>query len=55
MASRRLQGDRDCNVPKGAVLAAAASKDEQWIVHGDGQVVVVRNVTTYSQVLGARW
>ena len=40
--------------PKGQVLTAAASKDGRWIVHGDEQVVVVRNTTTLQQVLRVR-
>ncbi|KAF8550554.1 WD40 repeat-like protein [Imleria badia] len=42
------------NMPSGPVLAAAASKDGRWIVHGDGNVVVVRSATTLQQVLRVR-
>ncbi|KAF8121185.1 quinon protein alcohol dehydrogenase-like superfamily [Boletus edulis] len=38
------------SAPKGAVLAAATSKDGRWIVHGDGGVVVVRIATTWQPV-----
>ena len=35
-------------------MVAAASKDGRWIVHGDGEVVVVRTATTWQQVLRVR-
>lgn len=35
----------------GAVYAVATSKDGRWIVHADGQVVVVRSATTCEEVL----
>jgi WD40 repeat protein len=35
-------------------MTVAASKDGRWIVHGDGQVVVVRATTTWQQVLRVR-
>ncbi|KAG6379431.1 quinon protein alcohol dehydrogenase-like superfamily [Boletus reticuloceps] len=38
------------SAPKGPVLAAVASKDGRWIVHGDGQVAVVRVATTCKQI-----
>ena len=40
--------------PRGPVLVAATSKDGQWIVHADGNVVVVRTATTWQQVLRVR-
>lgn len=43
------------NVPMGPVLAIASSKDGRWIVHGDGQVVVVRNAASpWQQVFRVR-